>query len=260
MKMVENTPAEKETTTPPIQPDHTSTTPNGLAVASFIVGLVAFMSGWLPCWGLLAGSAAIVLGAIALKKGTGKGLSIAGIVTGGIAALTSIIFTIFFIVALTAGTAIVDKAQTEVQKQTAEAQQMMNAKKDFAKGETAVFGTLEVKVGSVTRGYKPENQYYQADDGKEYIVVNIMVKNSGQESEYVSPFTFSMNNDGVATANAFVTVDPTLDASDLAPGASTSGNVVYEIDQGAANLKLQYETTVYGPDYQAHKLTYTLAI
>ena len=259
-RMGEEKPVEKEVVTPVAEPHQNHTATNGLAVASLVVGIVAFISGWLPFWGLLAGVAAIVLGALALKKGTGKGMSIAGIVTGGIAALTSLMFTVFFILALAAGTAVVHQAQNEAQKQTAQGQQMIDAKKDFAKGETAVFGTLQVKVNSVTYGYSPDSAYYQPADGKQYIVVNVTVKNIGQDSEYVSPYTFTVNDNGVATANAFVTVEPQLDASDLSPGATTTGNVVYEVNQGAPNLKLQYETTAYGANYEPKQLTYTLAI
>lgn len=233
---------------------------NGLAVASLVVGIVAFLSGWLPFWGFLSGGAAIVLGILALKKPTGKGMSIAGIVTGGLAALTSILFTIFFIAVLSAGPSIIHSAQNELQKQDAQNQQMLDAKKNFTKGETAVFGNFEVKVNSVNSNYKPDNQYYQADDGKQYIVVNLTVKNTGTDSEFLSPYTFTMNNDGVATANAFVSVDPELPTGDLSPRATTTGNVVYEVNQGATNLMLQYETTLYGPDYEPRSYIYTLQI
>ena len=62
----------------------------GLAIASMVVGIVAFLTGWTPFWGLAVGITAVVLGIIGLKKGGEKGLAITGIVTGGLAALTSL--------------------------------------------------------------------------------------------------------------------------------------------------------------------------
>jgi hypothetical protein len=258
--MAENKPVHTEEAAPAAKSHQNNGVTNGLAIASMIVGIVAFISGWIPFWGLLAGIAAVVLGILGLKKSTGKGMSITGIITGAIAALTSLLFTIFFIIALSAGTAIVNQAQNEAQKQTAQGQQMIDAKKDFAKGETAVFGTLEVKVNTVTYNYTPDNNYSQAAAGKEYVVVNVTVKNIGSDSEYVSPYTFTLNNAGVSTSTSYVSADPELDSSNLSTDASVTGNVVYEVDQGASNLKLQYETTAYGTNYDSKKLVYTLAI
>lgn len=259
--MVENKPVHEAETAPVVVPQHPHhNTTNGLAIASMVVGIVAFISGWVPFWGLLSGATAIVLGILALKKPNGKGFSIAGIVTGGIAALTSLFFTAFFIIALVTGGSYINEVQNQVQEETSENQQMIDAKKDFARGETATFGTLEVTVNFVQSGYNPESEYYQAEEGKEYVVVNLTVKNIGDDIEYISPYTFTLNNAGTATANAFVNVEPELSDEDLTPGESTTGNIVFEVEQGAANLKLQYETTVFGSKYEAEKLVYTLAI
>ena len=66
---------------------------NGLAVASFVLGLVAFISGFTPVWGLFIGLTAVILGVIALQKPTLKPLSIIGIVAGGIGLLASLLFS-----------------------------------------------------------------------------------------------------------------------------------------------------------------------
>ena len=66
--------------------------------------------------------------------------------------------------------------------QDAEAQAQIDAKKDFAKGETATFGEFAVKVNSVNTNYVPSESYYQADAGSKYILVNVTVSNPGEES------------------------------------------------------------------------------
>ena len=258
--MADEKPVTTEETTPIVQPQTAPAATNGLAIASMIVGIVAFLSGWLPFWGLLAGAAAVVLGILALKKPTGKGFSITGIITGGLAVLSSLVATLFFVIALATSGPILKEAQNQVQKESAQSQELLNAQKNFNKGETAVFGTLSVKVNSVERNYVPESSFYQADDGKEYVVLNVSIKNTGDESEYISPYTFSLNDNGVAVDSTFVTVDPELTTGELSPEATVTGNVVFEVTKDSSKLKLQYETTAYTENYESKKLVYTLAI
>lgn len=77
---------------PPVQP-------KGLALSSLIVGIASLVFFWTWVIGLLGGIAAVVLGIIGLRKGQSKGMSLTGIITGGVAVLISvgvIIFTLFF--------------------------------------------------------------------------------------------------------------------------------------------------------------------
>lgn len=258
--MAETKPVKEETAVPTTPTSPSPGTTNGLAIAAMVVGIVAFVSGWIPFWGFLAGAAAVVLGIIALKKPTGKGFSITGIITGGLAVLSSLIATAFFIITLVAGTAILGEAGNQLQQQSQQSQEMIDAKKDFAKGETATFGTLEVKVNSVTRNHVPTESFYQPEEGNEYIVLNVTVKNIGSEAEYISPYTFALNEAGVAVDSAFVVVNPELASGELSPNASTTGNIVFEVTKDASDLKLQYEATIFTPSYESEKLVYTLAI
>ena len=247
-----------ETPTPVITPQQAST--NGLSVAALVVGIVAFVSGWVPLWGVLVGVAALVLGILALKKTNGKGMAIAGIVTGGLGALTGILVTIFFVISLTFIQAGANDYRNQSIERDSQNQKQIDAKKDFSKGQTGIFGTLEVTVNSVTRDYVPESSAYKADDGKEYIVVNVTVKNTGEDSEYVGPYTFSLDSDGLSSSDTFVSVEPELDADSLEYGDTVTGNVVYEVKKGASNLKLKYETSIYTEEYDTKKLVYTLVI
>lgn len=236
---------------------------NGLAIAALVVGIVAFISGWAPIWGLLAGAAAVVLGILGLRKPGGKGMSIAGIITGGLGALWGLVVTIIFFVALVAGFSglgVANEIAKEADKELSQSQQQLDAKKEFAKGETAVFDKFEVKVNSVQRDYVPENSFMGAADSKELIVINYTVKNISDESEYFSSYSFSLNEKGVAGTPSYVTVDSALEGGDISPDASLTGNVVYEVTKGATDLKLQYTTTVIDRNFDAKKLDYTLAI
>lgn len=64
--------------------------PSGLAVAALVVGICAFLSGLLPVFGALVGVVAVVLGVLALRKHQSKGMSVTGLVLGGVAVIASI--------------------------------------------------------------------------------------------------------------------------------------------------------------------------
>lgn len=244
--------------TQPTPPQITRT--NGLAVASFVVGLVALSSGWIPFWGLIVGAAAIVLGVLALKKPEGKGLSIAGIVTGGLGALTGLAITAFTIILIIASGSYSDSDFSQQSFGTPGAQEMIDAKKDFAKGETAAFGPLDVSVQSVTRNYTPEVNTVPLSEDSEYIVVNLTVKNVGEEFKYVSKSSFKLTQQGVPVNAARIDTSPEFENKSLAPGESLNGNLVYKIPKDSTDNKIQYTERVTTEENRRETLYYTLAI
>lgn len=258
------TPTTSESSTKSISKQTTG----GLAVAALVVGIVAFVFGWTPIFGLLAGIAAVVLGIISLKKANNKGMSIAGIVLGGIGALTSIVFSAIWIIALASvgvGSAAVINASHEVSAalsaQDALAQKQIDAKKDFTKGDTATFGNFSVKANSVDTNYVPSDQYSQAADGTKYVLVNVTVKNVGDDSASFDDYMLSLSADGVSDTSNYLTVDSPFSGGDLAKGASVTGNIAYTVPATAKTLQLTYTTTVLAPHtYQAKQLVYTLAL
>lgn len=247
----------------------TSSNGNGIGIAALVVGIVAFLSGWIAVWGLLVGATAVVLGIIALKKSpSSKAFGIVGIITGGLAVLTSAIFTVIWAIALTyvtVGSGAVIQAGHAVENalnaQEEAAQTQISAKKDFSKGETATFGDFKVKVNSVDTNYTPSDDYSQADSGSKYVLVNITVTNPGSESVDVSSYDFSLSADGVSNTYSYVTVDDEFQGGDLSKGASASGNIAYMVKDSAKDLKLQYKTSVLAPKTgKLVNLTYTLAL
>lgn len=258
----EPTPVVQPTSNPvPVNPT------NGLAVAALVVGIVALISGWIPFWGFVVGVAAVVLGIIALKKPGGRGLAIAGLITGGLGALTGLLMVILFIIGLMGAATIADSAneisnsiQNSVKEADKESQAAIDAKKDFAKGETAKFGPLEVKINSVQRDYTPASSYLAAEEGKEYVVLNLTVKNVSDKSEYVSKYDFDVNDNGLAVQSAYLSLDNELDGGDLSPNGSVTGNVAYEVTKGSSGLKLQQKETVYLMSTgKSQEVIYTLA-
>jgi hypothetical protein len=73
---------------------------SGLAIAALVVGILAFLTGLAPIWGIIAGGAAVALGAIALAKKQSKGLALTGLILGGVAMLASLVTTVALVAGL----------------------------------------------------------------------------------------------------------------------------------------------------------------
>lgn len=76
---------------PPFSASGPQTGQQNLAVTSMVLGIVSMTIGWCCYFGVLTGPIAVVLGIVALnqiksdpKRYSGKGMAIAGIVTGGL--------------------------------------------------------------------------------------------------------------------------------------------------------------------------------
>ncbi|MDB5166972.1 MAG: hypothetical protein JWN26_117 [Candidatus Saccharibacteria bacterium] len=241
----------------------------GIGIAALVVGIVAFLSGLLPIWGILVAATAIVLSVIALKKSkANKPFGITGIILGSVAALTNLIVTAIWVIAIlatvaTGGAALkATKVATDaLSAQDAVTQAEIDAKKDFAKGDTARFGTFDIKVNSVNTNYQSTDSYSQPDTGEKYVLVNVTVSNPGPDSVSVSDYDLKLSADGVANTSAYLSVDSPFTGGSIAKGASASGNIVYTVKTTASVLKLQYDTIVFTPKtFKPATLTYTLAI
>lgn len=266
-----NQPAVQPPTAPPIMPPTPTTDPyrsqstNGLAIAAMVVGIFAFILGWVPFIGLLLGATAVVLAIVGLKKTAGKGMSIAGLVTGGLAVLWNLVVIVLLVSSLAIFGGIASQIGLNINSYTAEQQAKLDAKKDFAKGETAVFDKFEVKANLTQRNYKPnmpeDLSSPTADNSKELVIVNVNIKNISQATASLTASDLKLNVNGVLASWSDFTVDPVFTGGSLSKGASYTGNLVYEIDKGATNLKLQYDEPFYiTTNPKINSLTYTLKI
>lgn len=72
---------------------------SGLSIGALVAGVVALLLFWCFFVGIPVGIAAVVLGVVALNKvkagtGGGRGLALAGVVTGGVAILVSVVLVV----------------------------------------------------------------------------------------------------------------------------------------------------------------------
>ena len=86
----------------------------GIALAALIVGVSAFVTGWIPVLGLLLGVAGIVLGILAVRKPGGKPFGRVGLISSALAVLANVSVTSVIVISLVnsgIGTAILSDAQ-----------------------------------------------------------------------------------------------------------------------------------------------------
>lgn len=86
----------------------------GSARAALIVGIGAFVTGWIPVLGLLLGVTGIVLGILGMRKPGGKSFGLTGLIGSALAVLTNVLVTTVIVISLVSsgiGTAILTDAQ-----------------------------------------------------------------------------------------------------------------------------------------------------
>lgn len=253
---VEKAKTTENTASAPSQPIQN----DNVAIIGMIIGITALLMCIIPVLGLIMGVTGIALSIVAVKKNCSKGLSITGLITSGMAIIINLIVTLFMILGIIlAANVAVQVANDQIDNN----QTAINAKKSFNKGEAAIFNNIQVKVNSLQRNYVPADASKIADEGKEYIVVNLDVKNISQNTINFNTLEIRLNADGVTNTTNGPVVEPIMAEGELSSGATTTGNIVYEIKKGASDLKLQYETSIYDYDMPMQvnqKLTYTLAI
>jgi hypothetical protein len=82
--------------------------------AALIVGLAAFVTGWIPVLGLLLGLTGVVLGVVSMRRPGGKSFGLLALIGSGLAVLTSILVTVLIVISLVnsgIGTAVLTNAQ-----------------------------------------------------------------------------------------------------------------------------------------------------
>jgi hypothetical protein len=223
---------------------------NGFAITALVVGIVAFLLGWTGILGLVLAIVALVFGILALTKKQSKGMGITGIALGSVALLTSLFF-------ITVGLAVLGGVAQVADQVSKDQKSVDETKKDFAKGETAIFDTLEVKVKS-TPNWTSNDAYITPKDGNEYLMLSLNIKNTSDKTVSVNPFEFGINENGVVSEYDFVAATQTpLNAVELKPGATLNGDLVYQVKKGATGLKLEYK---HYNEKALKEVTYTLAL
>lgn len=133
--------------------------------------------------------------------------------------------------------------------------------KNFEKNKTATFGYFEVQINKVTTNYKPEDGLSPQNPGYEFLVLNITVKNADKIGHLLSDIDLAvLSGEEVINSTYVVFVEPVIKTGSVEPGASVTGNLVYEVPPNSKDLKLYYNTRIYNNEQEKlKKIEYTLA-
>ena len=71
-----------------------------LALSAMIVGIVAFLGGWLPVLGLILGAAGVILGLLAKRRSNRPELGLSALILSIMAVLTNIVVDVILIISI----------------------------------------------------------------------------------------------------------------------------------------------------------------
>ncbi len=124
-------------------------------------------------------------------------------------------------------------------------------KTDVVIGEVATLKGMALQVTKVEKSQG--TTYDKPKDGKEYVIVHILIKNVGDSVISYNPFYFKMkNSNGQITDADFTLVasDSALNAGELLPGGLVSGSVPFEQPKDDPALSFIYEDVSWFSDKQ----------
>ncbi|WP_041140102.1 DUF4352 domain-containing protein [Beduini massiliensis] len=118
-------------------------------------------------------------------------------------------------------------------------------KTEFAQSETATYKKVEYRVTGVekTKG----QQYFEAAEGKEYVIVHIKIENKTEDKiSYNALYWKMQNSNGQEDGYKITALDNinALNSGDLLAGGTIEGDLVFEEPEGDTGLKLAYYPSI----------------
>ena len=147
----------------------------GLAIASLVLGILAMLSG-IFFIGSLFGIIAIILGAVSLSKKIGKGMSIAGIITG----VLGILGTIGAVVIVTLAVPSMQESSRDTQR----------------KNDVSRISGIVVSLLSVNRGVLPTPEEFVAQFDASTFSVDVAA--SGEPTTLTAVYSTGKSCEGVS--------------------------------------------------------------
>ena len=116
-------------------------------------------------------------------------------------------------------------------------------KTTFKVGETIAFDGKEVTVKSIDRDWKSDNQFIKANDGKEFVKVNVSIVNKSDSELSFNTFDWKIEDANGAiegpSGTAFTASD-NLGSGDLAVNGKKEGSVIFEAAKDS-KIKIHYQ-------------------
>lgn len=227
-----------------------------LGILAIVFGGLGLLLSWIPIvnnFAFLLGVVSLVLGVIALviNRKNKKLLSVIGTVLS-IATIIVVIATQgFYANSLDKATKSYNKEVKKIdsssssEDQSSSASSSSNAKKDFKVGETASINGVEYTVTKVSYS-NGDGDLNTPDNGKQYVFVDVTIKNNSDKDYEYNPLDFQLSNNGNKTDNDYVDdsfVQNQFTSGTLSPNASYSGTWVGQ-SGSEGNLSFTYKDSL----------------
>lgn len=118
-------------------------------------------------------------------------------------------------------------------------------KKEFTQNETVTFKNVNYSITKVERTNGKE--FFEANDGKEYILISIKIENKSSEKISYNSLDWKLTDSkGDEQTYALWGTDnnTTLGSGDLNPKGTKEGSIAFEIKKGDNNLILKFYETI----------------
>lgn len=126
---------------------------------------------------------------------------------------------------------------------TAQDNNKTSEKTQFNVKETISFDSKEVTVTGVERNWNTGNQFITPEAGKEFVKVQVTIKNNSNNDITYSTIDWKMKDSGNVLydfASATFMIDGSLGSDTLVAGDTISGFLAFEVPDGDSGLRLQY--------------------
>lgn len=235
----------------------------GLGIAVLIIGILAFLGFAIPVLNVFSALLAIVglvLGILALRKASARGVPLSGVILSGLALLLSVIFIVVYAVGFGAAlnevqsgsSAVEEPAEEDAAEEDAAEEEAQPVEPDVGTRENpAPLGTTveivefgdpvyEVVLGPVTLNaadaVADANMFNEpAPEGFQYALLPVSVTYVGEETgtpwlDLSIEFVTAAGTTHTQSDTLAVAPDPTLlSINELYPGGTGTGNVVIAI-------------------------------
>jgi len=158
-----------------------------------------------------------------------------------------VLFVVIIIIGIASGGSKNQPAKVNEAVKT-ESQPTASQPSEFKVGDIIKLGDREFTVNNVKKA-KSLGQFQTAKTGKEYVVVNVTIKNLGKDEVSYNPFDFKLqDSNGAQESQTFATLDDSLNSGTLASGGKVTGSIPFEAPEGDSGLKLIFQPSFWSKD------------
>jgi len=167
---------------------------------------------------------------VTVKQGNPFIASFKGTLGKGLGCFTIIVIVIIVIAAISSGGKNkTQKVEENTQTQTtSEAKSEELSQQEYKVGDTVKLGDREFVVNTTRRASAVG--YSTPKSGKEFVIVNVTIRNLGKDEVSYNPFDFKMQDiNGAQESEAFASLDDDLSSGTLASNGKVTGSMAFEV-------------------------------